>query len=98
MGCAMAPRPRGRPRGDDAGDRSKGDADIVGLSSARRCACALGSSTVSNDQVLGTPTWSACHPTPSAPVSSAKDSPNVGVDVPHDTQAGVKAGRVFIIY
>ena len=41
-GCAMAPRPRGRPRGDDAGDRSKGDADMVGLSSASRCACATG--------------------------------------------------------
>ena len=39
MECAMTPIPRGRPRGDDAGDRSKGDADIVGASSARRCTC-----------------------------------------------------------
>ena len=37
--CAMMPMPRGRPRGDDAGDRSNGDADIVGASSERRCTC-----------------------------------------------------------
>ena len=36
----MVPRPRARPRGDAAGDRSNGDADMVGLSSSRLRRCA----------------------------------------------------------